>query len=143
MFLRDPGVYQGLKAFFLHWAANKGSPDLQFVVIDGNINASDGGNTANQVLVDAAAKLYVLYLKKSGSTVTWFKGTDHATTAQTNGTADLTQQLTTSGQEQMYIYPNGHALANGLTVTENTSATGSTLTLAANKIDGFVIVGAA
>lgn len=139
--LRNPGVQKALKAFWLHWASDMSNADLQFVVIDGNVNASDGGNTANQVLANAACKLYVLYLKKSGSTATWFKATDHATTAATNGSQDISQRLTTANQEQIFVYPAGFSMTNGLTVTENTTATGSTLTLAADKVDGFVIIG--
>ncbi len=40
------------------------------------------------------------------------------------------------------IYPAGRALSTGLTVTENTTRTGSTLTLLANQMSGFAIVGA-
>ena len=141
-FNRNPGVQYMLKALRLHLATNKGNPDLQFVAIDGNTNASDGGNSANQVLADAACTLYAVYLKKTGSTATWFKATNHATTATTNGGADISTQMTTANQEQVFVYPTGFALSAGLTVTENTTATGSTLTLLANRIDGFVIIGA-
>lgn len=142
MSTRNAGVFYTLKSFFLHLAANKQNPDLLYTPIDGNVNASDGDNTADQVLANAACKLYVLYLKKSGSTATWFKATDHATTAATNGTQDISLKITTSGEERVSFYPDGYAFANGITVTEDTTATGSTLTLAANKVDGFVIVGA-
>lgn len=139
---RNPGVFYCLKSFFLHLAANQGNPDLLYVPIDGQINASDGGNTASQVLADAACKLYLLYLKKNGSTATSFKASNNATTATTDGTQALGYILTDSAEENLFCFPTGHAFSTGLTVTENTTATGSTLTLAANKIDGFVIIGA-
>lgn len=138
----NPGVFYGLKALFLHLAANKGNPDLFIKNVDGTYSSSDGGNNANQVLVDAACTLYAIYLRKTGTTAVVFKATNHATTAQTNGTGDISHIITTSGQEILLTYPSGHALSAGLTMTENTTATGSTLTLLANRLDGFVIVGA-
>lgn len=141
LWLRNPGVFYAVKTWFLYHATNNGNPDLQFVAIDGNTNASDGGNTASQVLADAPCKVYVLYLKKTGATATFFKATNHASTATTDGTQDLGYKLTTASEENVFIYPAGHTLSVGLTVTEDTTATGSTLTLAANKIDGFVIIG--
>ncbi len=135
-------LFWALKALFLHIAANKGAPDLFYKNIDGLVNASDGGNSNDQVLVDAACTVYAVYLKKTGATATFFKATNHATTAATDGTQDLGYKLTTAGEDNLFLFPNGHALSAGLTVSANTTATGSTATLAANRIDGFVIVGA-
>lgn len=137
-----PGVFYALKALFLHLAANQGNPDLFYKNIDGNVNASDGGNTASQVLVDAACTIYAIYLKKTGSTATSFKVSNHATTATTDGTQSLGYILTVASEENLFLFPTGHAMSAGVTVTEDTTATGSTLTLLANRIDGFVIVGA-
>jgi hypothetical protein len=39
------------------------------------------------------------------------------------------------------MYPDGRALSTGLTVTEDTTRTGSTLTLLANQMSGFVVIG--
>lgn len=142
MINRNPGVFYALKALFLHLAANKSNPDLQLVNIDGGATASDSGNTANQVVANAACTLYCVYLKKTGATGTWFKLTDNATTATTNGGADLSQKVTTANEEVLFLYPTGHAMANGITYTEDTTATGSTLNVLANRIDGFVILGA-
>lgn len=139
---RTPGVFYALKALFLHLAANQGNPDLFYKNIDGLVNSSDGGNTASQILVDAPCTLYAVWLKKTGTTATFFKATNHASTATTDGTEDLSYKLTASLEENLFLFPSGHPLSVGLTVTEDTTATGSTLTLAANKIDGFVIVGA-
>jgi len=141
MINRNPGIFYALKALFLHLAANKGNPDLFLKNVDGLVSSSDGGNSASQVLVDAACTLYAIYLKKTGSTVTWFKSTDHATTASTTA-ADIQTAITTAADELLYLYPTGHVLANGMTVTLNTTATGSTLAVKANRVDGFVIVGA-
>lgn len=137
----SPFNFYAFKALFLHLAANKGNPDLFYKNIDGAVHSSDGTATVSQVLVDAACTLYAVFLRKRGTTETILKGTNHATTAATDGTQDLAFALTAAGTE-VVIYPDGRALSAGLTVTEDTTRTGSTLTLAANRIDGFVIVGA-
>lgn len=142
MINRNAGVFYALKALFLHLAANKGNPDLFLKNIDGTYSSSDGGNNASQVLVDAACTLYAIYLKKSGTVAVSFKASNHASTAATDGTQALGYIITSSAEENLFLFPSGHALSTGLTVTENTTATGSTLTLAANRLDGFVIVGA-
>lgn len=137
----SPFNFYALKDFFLHWAANKGNPDLQYINVDGTYSSSDGGNNASQVLANAACTLYVVFLKKVGTTESIFKWTDHASTAGTAGTQDGAIAQTAVGSV-LEVYPDGRALANGLTVTENTTRTGSTLTLKANRQDGFVIIGA-
>lgn len=142
MINRNAGVFYALKALFLHLAANKGNPDLKIVNVDGGATASDGGNTASQVVSDSACTVYAIYLKKTGATATWFKVTNHASTATTDGTEDFSYKLTTASEEDLFLFPSGRALSTGLTYTEDTTATGSTLNLLANRIDGFIIVGA-
>lgn len=137
----SPFNFYAIKDLFLNFAINKGNPDLQYINIDGIFSSSDGGANASQVLVASACTLYAVFLKKTGTTETIFKWTNNATTATTDGTQDGAQALTVVGSE-LVVYPDGRALSSGLTVTENTTRTGSTLTLKANKIDGFVIVGA-
>lgn len=134
--------YWALKALFLHLAANLGNPDLKIQYIDGNATASDGGNVADQVVSDGACNIYAIFLRKTGSTATWFKLTNHATTAATNGTADVSVRLTDAAEEALLTYPKGMAFSAGATYTEDTTATGSTLNLVANRIDGFIIAGA-
>lgn len=141
-FSRGSGVQQLLKAFWLHMASNKNNPDLQFVAIDGAVSSSDGGNSASQVICSGACTVYAIYLKKTGATATWFKATNHGSTATTDGTEDLSYKLTTASEEDFIVFPTGHALATGLTMTLNTTATGSTLSVLANRIDGFIIIGA-
>lgn len=141
MINRNPGVFYALKAFFLHLAANKGNPDLQLVNVDGTSMASDGG-AADQVIANAACTLYAVYLKKVGSTAVWFKVGDSATVAAGDGTDVLTHKLTTLAQEDLLLYPTGMAFANGISIEEDTTSTGTTRTLAANRADGFIILGA-
>lgn len=142
MINRNPGIFYALKGLFLHLASNKGNPDLQLVNVDGGATASDGGNTANQVVANVACTLYAIYLKKAGATATWFKATDNATTATTNGGQDVSLVVTLKAEELLLQYPTGHSMVNGITITENTSATGSTLNVLANRIDGYIILSA-
>lgn len=137
----NPVSQNAFLALKQYLAQNKRNPDLAFAPIDGVYSSSDGGNNASQVLVDAACTLYAVYLVKKGSTETIFKGSNSATTAGTNGTQDSAIAATVAG-DVLEIYPDGRALSSGLTVTENTTRTGSTLTLAANQMSGFAIVGA-
>lgn len=137
----SPFNFYALKALFLHLAANKNNPDLFYKNIDGSFSSSDGGNNASQVLCDAACTLYAVFLRKRGSTETILKGSNNATTAATDGTQDLAFAQTVAGTE-LVVYPDGRAMSAGLTVTENTTRTAGTLTLLANRIDGFVIIGA-
>jgi hypothetical protein len=137
----SPYDFYAVKSFFLHMALNKGNPDLQFVPVDGIFSSSDGGANASQVLVNGPCTLYAVFLKKVGTVETIFKGSNNASTAGTDGTQDLAFALTAAGTI-FAAYPDGRALSTGLTVTENTTRTGSTLTLKANKLDGFVIVSA-
>lgn len=135
-------LFWALKALFLHLSSNKGNPDLKLFNIDGGYSSSDGGNNASQVAVDGPCTIYAIYLKKTGSTATSFKVSNHASTASTDGTQSLGYILVTAGEDNLFLFPDGHAMATGVTITENTTATGSTLTLAANRIDGFIIAGA-
>lgn len=132
-----------LRELKMYLATQKNIQLLQFVAINGLTNSSDSGNTASQVLCGGACTLYALVLKKStGATACWFKGSNHASTASTDGTQVIAEHSAAANEEICRIWPNGKALSTGLTVTEDTTATGSTLTLAANRFDGFVIIGA-
>lgn len=139
----NPGVFYALKALFLHLATNKGNPDLQIVNVDGTFVSSDGGANANEVVVSSAGNLFALYLKQRGlAAETWFKWTDNATTCTTNGGADFTYGFNNAvvKEEVLFLHPVGRTFANGVTMTENTTATGSTLTLKANRLDGYFII---
>lgn len=140
----SPSVQLQLKALKTYLATQGKNIDLAYLVINGTTNSSDGTNTASQVLADAACRVYAIYLKKSGTTACWFKGSDHATTATTDGTQVIAEHdaNAAAGNEILRTFVAGKSLASGLTVTMDTTATGSTLTLLANKFDGFAIIGA-
>lgn len=137
----NPGAQNAFRVLREYIATQGGNPQLQFIPINGTYSASDGGNNASQILADAACTLYGVYLKKVGTTETIFKASANATTAGTDGTQKYAVSKAAAGDIAL-TYPNGDAVASGLTVTENTTRTGSTLTLLANRFDGFVIIGA-
>ena len=137
----NPVTQNAFLALKQYLAQNKRNPDLQFVPIDGTVNSSDGGASTAQVLANVACTLYAIYLFKKGATETVFKGSNHATVAATNGTQDLAIAATVAG-DVFEIYPDGRVESVGLTVTENTDRTGSTLTLLANQMSGFAVIGA-
>jgi hypothetical protein len=141
MINRNAGVFYALKALFLHLAANKGNPDLYFQNIDGLLGASDGG-AADQVITDGPCTLYAVYAKKTGATATVLKLTNSTTAAATDGSQAITTSLVTAGSEQLLLYPTGYVFATGLTLATDTTVTGSTDSLKANRVDGFIIVGA-
>jgi hypothetical protein len=144
MINRNPGVFYALKALFLHLAANKNNPDLQLVNIDGINLASDGGNTTPQVVANVGCTLYAIYTIKRGTTSTWLKYNDSATTVVGNGTdsATINYANTVAGEERLALFPVGQVFANGISLSEQTTATGTTQTLKANRIEGFIILGA-
>lgn len=137
----NPGAQNAFRILREYIATQGGNPQLQFIPINGTTSSSDGTATASQVLADAACTLYGVYLKKVGSTETIFKASANATTAATDGTQKYAVSKAAAG-DIVLAYPTGDAVAAGLTVTENTTRTGSTLTLLANRFDGFVIIGA-
>lgn len=133
---------QQFKALKMYLATQAKNPQLQYVSINGLVNSSDSGNTVSQILLAGAGTLYALYLKKaSGATAVWFKGSNSATTAATDGTQVIAEHSATASEEIVRTFITGKALSAGLTVTEDTTATGATLTLLANRFDGFVILG--
>lgn len=136
----NPVSQNAFLALKQYLAQNKRNPDLQFVAIDGTAVSSDGGN-ADAVLANVACTLYAIYLFKKGTVETIFKGSNHATVAATDGTQDLAIAQTVAG-DFLEFYPDGRALSVGLTITENTTRTGSTRTLNANQSSGFAIIGA-
>ena len=142
MSIRTPGVFYELKALFLHLAANKGNPNLQLVNIDGTLFASDGGAQADEVIANVAGTLYAIYMIKRGTVATSYKFNDSATVTTGDGTDTGPNGVLTAAEEVLFTWPQGHALANGLAMSMDTTQTGDTATLKANRIDGFVIIGA-
>jgi hypothetical protein len=128
-----PGVNGTLSWLFQYFAQFKGNPDLQFVPMDTLTN----GNT---VIADAACKVYAIVLTKATATKSWFKGTDNATTSTTDGSQDLGLAISGADNSMALIFPDGLAMASGLTVCANTTGTGATGS-GANGPAGFVLLG--
>lgn len=128
-----PGVVGLLSWLFQYFSQFKGNPDLLFVPMDTLTN----GNT---VIAAEACKLYAIVLAKVTATAAYFKGTNSATTAATNGSQDYTVLISGAGNSVALIFPDGQALSAGLTVCANTTATGS----AGSSTDGptgFALIG--
>lgn len=112
-------VAELLKALFQTLAQTRKNPDLQVVELADS-------STTDQVVADAACKLYGVFLK-CGSTSRDFRAADHASSANS---PTITVPITASGTAVL-LHPEGRGLTTGLTV--DFSGAGAT---------GFVIIGA-
>lgn len=140
-FTKNVAVRKGLDALFLHLSQLR-VESLEWVPFSGTDVASDGGN-ADDVIADAACKIYAFYAKKRATaTATWFKGTDHNTTASPTDPTFL-HEFNAASLETFQVYPAGYSQGTGWTVEQSTDdISGSTRTLAADSVDGFYIIGA-
>lgn len=127
-----PGVVGLISWLFQYFSQFKGNPDLLFVPFSGI-----GSNT---VIAAEACKLYAIVLQKVTATASYFKGTNNATTAATNGSQDLTVLLSGAGNSTALIYPDGLSLSTGLTIIANTTTTGS-VSSGADAPTGFALIG--
>jgi len=110
-----------VQELFQTLAQIRSNPDLQFVPIDNS-------GTTDQVVADAACKLYALVLK-GGSSGGDYRSADHASSAATPTTT-----IPVAVAEQIaYIIPAGRSFTTGLTIDFS----------AANAASGFAIIGAA
>ncbi len=133
--VRKPKTQAGLKALFSYLAQHKGSPNLQLVSFAA-LNATD------VVVADAPCKVYAIYTKKpAASTVaSIFKLTDHASTG--SATAETLKFPMYTNAEDLIVFYDGLAMAAGATLLAHTTSDGNTGSNAADRADGFVIVGA-
>lgn len=133
---RKPKIQAALKALFSYLAQHAGSPDLQLIPFE---NLTSGTGVA---IADAACKVRAIYAKKpSGSTTaSYFKGSDSPTTASATAPEVLTVLPTSN--EEIIVFHDGLAMANGFAIRADTAAAGSTGSGAADQPDGFVIVSA-
>ena len=126
------------REFFNQWVT-QGNANLQFVPFS-EADADDADGTG---LLDAACKVYIMYVNKTGTaatenTVKLFE----SATVDTDATAQtLSIIVNAAGQEAMLIYPTGFAQATGVTVTQHTTIEGSSD--GSDGADGFIVVGAA
>jgi hypothetical protein len=136
----SPYHFYAIKAFFLHWAANKGNLDLQFIPYSAEQAVTNPGVD----LTTGAGTLYVWYAKArrtTGTTASFQALHDAADNALTTTTV-ATQKINAVGQQFILVHPNGVAFATSLTISAATAVGGATESSAADATDGFVIVGA-
>lgn len=140
----SPYHFYAIKSFFLHMAANKNNPDLQFIPYTAEQSVVTTNGTS---LVGGACTLYVWFAKARRTT-----GTTASFSALWNGTAGggdsdpigdeiAVQRFNLTGQQFMLVHPNGYIVATDLSIVATTAIDGTTESSAADATDGFVIVG--
>jgi len=137
----SPGHFYALKALFLHLAANKGNPDLQFAAYSAEQAITNLGTS----LIGGACTLYAWYglaRRTSGTTASFQAIHDAADNSATTTTVD-TAKINAAGQSFMVLHPDGVALATDAVISAAQAVGGSAETAAAaDATDGFIIVGA-
>lgn len=137
---RTPNQAMGV-AFFEWLAQQGGKPDLQVV----EFAALTSGNT---VISDSPCRIYAILFHKGTVTASFFKGTDNATTASSNGSQDISHRLGSSSSSQRVddvaalFYAYGFRCTAGFTVRADTTGTGSSGS-GTDGPDGIVLLGAA
>jgi len=130
----------------LWWAAarelfnilqTRGAGNLQFVPFD-------AADTHNDLGIDAAHKIYMVYGKKRNTaTDTFVRVTDDDeadSITLTQGVIELAYLV--GDAEAAVFYPEGVDMANGLVVNQLTAFDGETEGAAADLVDGFIVIGA-
>lgn len=136
----SPYHFYAIKALFLHMAANKGNPDLQFVPYSAEQAVTNLGTS----LVGGACTLYAWFGKArrtSGTTASFQAIHDAADNSATTTTVD-TALIKLTGNQFLFVHPNGVAIATDVVISAATAVGGATESSAADATDGFVIVGA-
>lgn len=135
----NPVTQGAFKELLAYLATQKRNPDLQFIPFT-EAEADAAGGTAK---MDAACKLYGIYVKKENSaTDNFFWAYDDAANDGTAADARVSLALLVANDESLYINPAGLDMAAGVVVTQYvTDALGASD--GSNGGDGFLIVGAA
>jgi hypothetical protein len=137
---RSPGIFYILKAFFLHMAANKGNPDLQFLTYV----AEDALGASGSVLLSGACRVYVLYGKKTATAEdAYMELFDDATNDGTIGDQRVGLPFLEASEENIFVSPAGVSFATGVVAKLYTTLAGTTDTTSGAGVNGFVIIGSA
>lgn len=128
-------AHQALSSLFQEMGQKKNTSQLQVLVFDQN-----SASAADSVVMDAACTLYGIFTHKTTATAAWLKVSDNATTASSTA-AEFMTKLAAKGESASY-FPAGFALANGLTLRSDTTASGSTRSTTGDGPNGFIIFGA-
>jgi hypothetical protein len=135
---RAAKIQLAIKNLLSYISQHKGSPNLQFV----NFTQLTSAST---VIADAACKLYAIYVSRPSSSTQsgYLKLTDDETTASNSG-PDAFQFKVPSGvtYNELYTWPDGFTLANGLAATFDVSATTAAVeSTTVSRVSGWAIVG--
>jgi hypothetical protein len=134
----NPYHFYALKAFFLHWAANKNNADLQYLPYTAEQAIAAGGTD----LAGGAATVYVWFAKgrrTSGTTSSWQELVDAAANS-TDASVMASIRFKAAGDQFIQVFPAGLAFATAVTVAAVTIASGSVESSAADASDGFLLV---
>lgn len=136
----SPCHFYLVKAVFLHLAANKGNPNLQFIPYSTADITTNGGYSPD---VDACS-VYMWYGRaaRSSGTTASFQSIHDATTNGATTTTIATQLINAAGQSFFFTWPDGFPLATELTIAAADAVGGATESSAADATDGFVVIGA-
>lgn len=137
---RGSYAFYAIKAWFLHWAANKGNADLSFVPFV-NTSIDDAGG---QVLVNGACTLYAVYGKKlATATDVYLAFFDDATDDSGAGTdGRIVLPFLVASEEQFWASHNGVIMAAGVVAKAYTDFDGVTDSTDTDCPNGFIVVGA-
>ena len=134
----NPASQNAFKALKEYLAQQGGNANLQFVPFT-EAQCDDADGTG---VVDAACKIYGVYVKKvSSATDNYFKIYDSATVDTTAGEQIIAIPLLHTTEEVVETYVNGLTMANGITVTQHTTSIG--VTDGSDGGNGFILIGAA
>ncbi len=135
----SPFHFYAIKALFLHLAANKGNPDLQFKAYA----AEDATTTNGTSLIGGPCTLYAWFGKArrtSGSTASFQALHDAANNSSTTTTV-WTAKIDGTGQSFLFVEPKGRPISTDVVISAATAVGGATMSAVADATDGFVIVG--
>lgn len=136
----SPYHFYAVKSLFLHFAANKNNPDLQFAAYTAEQAVTNNGTS----LVGGACTLYAWYglaRRTTGTTASFQAIHDAADNTATTTTVD-TFKINLTGQSFLDVRPDGIVIATDVVISAATTVGGPTESAAADATDGFVIVGA-
>lgn len=138
--LVSPYHYYAIKALFLHLAANKLNPDLQFAAYSAEQATTNLGTS----LIGGACTLYAWYglARRTSGTTASFQAIHDAADNSATTTTVRTAKISAVGQSFLIVDPDGIALATDAVISAATAVGGATESSAADATDGFIIVGA-
>lgn len=138
-FIKNPGVFYTLKAFFLYLSIYKKNVDgLQLVVLDPTALTTAGG----QVLADVPATVYVAWSKKQDTSVASYLQLHAAANTDTGANIRVLHTHLVANQEDVSFYPDGIAFVTGVAAGAMTGPIVAIESSAADAPNGFVILGA-